>query len=169
LKEVLIVGNSQLGVLRRAFLDKQGGALAGVCNVSFFATPGGSGPYVGVGKDRLVATQQVKQDRVFWEPAAAAHRSVQAFDAIAVSALGFVDDGKIGLPAVSRVRLSPFGPIGQPAAPFVSEACFRELVAAMLDTQPGFVFLRELREAYDGQIIVQPFPHLPASLVTRPE
>lgn len=166
MSELLIAGNSQLGVLRSAY-QKDKDALLGRCNVTFFATPGGSGPYMKVDGDRLVTTERAAQHRSFWSPAEASQRSINSFDAIVVSALGFIDGCTADLPAVARVRLSKFEPLDRETAPFVSEACFRELVAAALGMQPGFIFLRDLRSAYTGEVIVQPFPYHPIGVASR--
>lgn len=166
LKEVLIAGNSQLGALRSAYLlDKD--AFSARLDITFFATPGGSGPYMAVENGRLVASDRADPNRVFWSPAKASERPIDSYDAVVVSALGFIDGFTNDLPAAARVRLSTFKPLDRGTVPFVSGACFRELIRAALSIQPGFVFLRNLREVYKGEVIVQPFPYHPSGVTRR--
>ena len=168
MKHILVVGNSRPGMLRSA-LTADPLALELPFEVSFFATLGGSGPYARPSVEGLEATEQISEDRVFWVPPEASRRPLASYDAILISALGFIDGWKVEIPAVSRVRLLPFGPLGDSDSAPISEGRFREVIAAALDAQPGFHFLRALRQAYQGEIIVQPFPYHPASVVSRPD
>ncbi|MFN3628236.1 MAG: hypothetical protein ACK4S3_10220, partial [Parvibaculum sp.] len=86
---LLVVGNSQAGVLKQAHdIDPK------VLGVSpfFYVVPGGTGPYLRVENDRLVVTMSIDAFPPRIDPPEA-NAPLSSFDAIVVSALGYADGG----------------------------------------------------------------------------
>lgn len=164
---VLIVGNSQAGCLKRA--EAETPAASRAVSLHFHVVPGGTGPYLTVRDDRLQKTEAGRnfEARIF--PPGAETMALSEFDAIVVSALGYIDGGfKFHNPIVSGAVLAEFEPIDN-TREIVSEACHSLLVKSGLERQPGVKLLRSLAESYRGRILVQPFPYPSKSLRDRPD
>lgn len=165
--KILITGNSQAAALRKAGRDSV--PLDGV-DLSYFVAPGGTGPHMTVGPDgRLQEHSRNTKAPPFSDPPGTEDVPMSQFDAIVISALGYVDGGvKFRGPFADGPFVAEFAPIdvtGEEA--LVSKACFREVHASLTAT-PGFRFAADLRKHFAGPIIVQPMPYPSAESRSSP-
>lgn len=166
--KVLVAGNSQAGALRLAIkeglLDQEN-----IIRPDFYVIPGGNGPYFAIQGEKLIVTNFNEKFPPYAEPPQVAHESINSYDAILISALGWVDGGFLYQnPITCQGYIAEFGPrADRPNRPLLSQACFRDLIRPALCSQPGFVFLKQLCTAYKGRILVQPFPYSSAYLAER--
>lgn len=159
---ILIVGNSQAGVLKSAN-DATPGILD--ADLFFFVVPGGTGPYMRAENDRLIVTSSIEGYPPRISPPEA-DSPISTFDAVVVSALGYADGGwRYQNPITTSAFVPDFGPTA--SGELVSPAAFRQVVFGGLQQQKGFGFLDTLRATYSGPIIVQPFPRLSERLPER--
>lgn len=159
--KVLLVGNSQAACIKRA-CDLRPGVLSKRAQLAFQVTPGGDGPYFTVENDRLSVISRwinPKHPPTAY-PEGADRSSLSSYEAIVVSALGYVDGGFCYKNPIQRQgQLHQFLPRKNVISDRpISAACFRQIVFQGLLSQPGISFLSNLRSAYQGRIIVQPFP-----------
>jgi hypothetical protein len=152
---LLIVGNSQAGVLKTAH-DANPSILG--FDPFFYVVPGGTGPYMKAENDRMIVTGTIEGYPPRIHPPEA-DSPLSTFDAVVVSALGYADGGwRYQNPITSSAFVPDFGPtaMGELASP----AAFRLIVHGGLQQQLGFLFLDSLRATYSGPIIIHPFPRL---------
>ena len=166
--KILVAGNSQAGALKMAY-DAHPEILGAVGQLYFFVIPGGHGPYLNVKNDRLVVEMIVKDSPPYAAPAETPGMAVSEFDAVVISALGYVDGGfRFDNPITRLAALAEFEPIGDAAADeLVSDRCYREMIRQSLRGQHGFRFAKALRENYAGRIVVQPFPYSSAEMLSH--
>jgi hypothetical protein len=98
--------------------------------------------------------------------------SVNEYDLIVVSALGYIDGGfYYSNPISTLTNIAPAGleVCNKSANPaLVSKNCFYQIAAAMFcPGMIGFRFVRQLRDVYGGDILVQPFPMLSEDILNR--
>jgi hypothetical protein len=159
---VLIVGNSQAGVLKSAH-DANPGILG--VDPFFFVVPGGTGPYMRAEDDRMIVTGTIEGFPPRINPPEA-DSPLSTFDAVVVSALGYADGGwRYQNPITTSAFVPDFSP--KATGELASPAAFRQIVYGGLQKQLGFVFLDSLRATYRGPIILQPFPRLSERLPER--
>jgi len=156
---VLIAGNSQGGALMRAV---QGGLTphsAGL-DLYFYVVPGGTGPYFKIEDDHLVTTSFNKDFPPYKHPEDTDTHPLCFFDAILVSALGYVDGGfAYNNPIVNQGVIPEFGPReGISEKPLISRATLAAIIRAGLLKQQGYIFLNELVKVFHKRVLVQPFP-----------
>ncbi len=166
--KVLIAGNSQASPLMLALRGNLFPRDSGLV-LAFNVTPGGTGPHFGIENGKLKVLDHSGPYAPHVSPADVADMRISDFDAIVVSALGFVDGG-FAYPStlVSRTVVAEFGP--KPAlgdVPMISQSCFRDILSTALESHPGFRFLRLLQQGYTGRILVQPFPYLSDVMIDR--
>lgn len=160
---LLIVGNSQAGVLKEAH-----SASSDLLELEpyFYVVPGGTGPYLRVHNDRLLVTMSIENFPPRIEPEGA-DAPLSSFDAIVVSALGYADGGfRFQNPITAAANVPDFRPFE--SRNLVSASAFAQIVNAGLGGQRGFLFLESLRASYSGPIILQPFPRPSAALQDHP-
>lgn len=166
--QVLIVGNSQASMLKQAHssgLVATGSRLS----LNFFVIPGGHGPYLTVRDDRMVVFGSNPDYPPYADPEDTPDRPLSGFDAVVVSALGYVDGGfAFNNPITTLATMPEFAPSPEATArELVSAACYRALVHSRLASHYGVRFLRELCDAFRGPVLVQPFPYASAALAER--
>lgn len=159
---LLVLGNSQAGALFSAYADRQ---LANI-KIDFLVIPGGTGPTLTIRDGRPVPTRFVPEYPPYYSDSYVKSTVVSDYDAILISALGYVEGGFAFRNPISLQGLvAEFGPRKNDLAErLVSIAVLREIVWNGLKLQHGFTFLNELRACYSRRIIVQPFP-LPSDAV----
>lgn len=165
---VLVAGNSQAGCLRLALA----GGLAApdpALDLEFLVVPGGTGPYLAVEDGRLAVTLKNERFPAYRFPPDAPDRPLADYDAVLVSALGYVDGGfAYENPVTAQGQLAEYGPKRmEPRRPLLSKSCYTEIVEHGLRSQRGFTFLRGLRAAFAGPVLVQPFPYPSDALAER--
>lgn len=166
--KILVAGNSQAGALRLAVTSGLLGG-AGAIRPHFFVVPGGTGPQFILKDRRLIVTSFNEKFPPYTDPAEISKPLIDDYDAIIVSALGYVDGGFLYLNAITHQGyLAEFRPrLGIPDRPLLSETVFTEVVKTALLLQPGFVFLKALAGEFRGRILVQPFPYSSSYLTER--
>lgn len=159
--KVLIVGNSQASCLKTAH-DLHPGILGSVADIYFYVVPGGHGPAFSIENDCLnVPKGTFNPDfppRVY--PESTVTTLLSEYNAIVISALGYVDGGFVfNNPIVRQGVVHDFSPKenGITNRP-LSRRCYNQLVHSALTAQQGFQFLVRLRKHYSKKIILQPFP-----------
>ncbi|MCC6305350.1 MAG: hypothetical protein IT545_09155 [Rhodobacteraceae bacterium] len=156
---VLVCGNSQAGALFRAVNAGPAGAEVWP---HFFVIPGGDGPALRIRPDLgLEVTHSNPRFPPYHAPAATAGTRLSDYDAIVVSALGWVDGGFMYENPITRQgAVAEFGPRpGEPFGPLISQATQLAVLRQGLAVQPGVVFLRALARVFRGPVLVQPFPY----------
>lgn len=165
---VLVAGNSQAAALRLAL---KGGLLKDSLAIrpEFYVVPGGGGPYFTIADGRLAVTAFNRQFPPYTDPPDVASRQIGEYDAVVVSALGFVDGGFLyGNLIPEQGYVAEFLPRQeQPGRPLISRACLADMMRPGLMRQAGFVFLEKLRTEYAGPVLVQPFPYPSDYLIER--
>ena len=167
--KVLVLGNSQAGALKRAY-ETRATRDSGI-DLHFYVIPGGVGPDLDIVDDRLVLGAVSPKYPPYVLPVGTDTMPLSSFDAILVSALGYVDGGYAYKNAITVSGvLAEFGPRGPATvrAP-VSDSCFAEMLAEGLEQQPGVRALRRLCSACGRPIFVQPFPHLSDQVAEHPD
>ncbi len=166
--KILIAGNSQAGALKLAH-DAKPDLLSEIGSLYFFVIPGGHGPYLTVKSDRLVVEMAIKDSPPYAAPAETPDMPISEFDAIVISALGYVDGGfRFDNPITRLAALAEFEPIGDAAFDeLISDRCYREMIQQSLREQHGFRFAKALRENFTGRIIVQPFPYSSVEMLSH--
>lgn len=166
--KVLVAGNSQAGALRLALKE---GLLDGedVIRPDFYVVPGGEGPPFIIRDGKLVVTDFIPNHPPYIDPPQAGNRQVDEYDAILVSALGYVDGGFLFKNTITHQgSVADFSPREDwPVRRLISRSCMADIMRPALMLQSGFVFLRMLRESYKGRILVQPFPYSSAYMAER--
>lgn len=156
--KVLITGNSQAGALRKA--ARENGPPPGV-SLSFYVTPGGTGPYFDITPDgRLEENSPTRKGEPFCDPPGTEDIPIAQYDAIVISALGFVDGGvKFRGPFADGPFVAEFAPANLGSGDqLVSMACFKEVHQATV-LGAAFNFAAQLRKHYAGMVLVQPMPY----------
>lgn len=176
------MGNSHAGCLKRA--NEQSPEILGrFGEISFYVTPGGTGPYLELGKNgelsemrvspeclRAVSNTDISELPTYFTPADTPSVPIQRYDVIVLSALGR-SLGGIGMhePLYRQGALARFGvkPNGINKS-LISEDCFDDIFSAWVDSHQGIKLFRALRSFTKSQIIVQPFPYYSQAAVTHP-
>lgn len=158
--EILVAGNSQAVGLKWAY-EANPHLLGSRVRLSFYVTPGGHGPYFDIRSGQL----QVATDcpfPAFAVPQETPGRPIDSYDAVVVSALGYVDGGyHYSTNLYQHGLLFGFDPKPNDLVErLISRACFTRSLLAALDSLPGSRFLHDLRRSYRGPVLVQPFPLL---------
>jgi hypothetical protein len=161
--KILIAGNSQLTSLLRAYQKN----MDSYPNASFdwICHPGGPGPCFGIQNGKLVVASKDIDPKlpVFgfgdsWDSA-----TLNSYDLICISALGYFDGGLVSRSALLARQgvLLEFGPKNNPISnrPLTKTLAMHVMEDGLMH-QPGISFLRTLRDNYPGPILVQPFPQL---------
>lgn len=163
--KVLIAGNSQVGPLKVAHSAGSYDPSSGIV-FEFYAVPGALGPSFDICDDRLKPIKFNAEYPPYATPAAK-ETPLSTYDAVVVSALGYVDGGfaywnDISLQSV----VAEFKPHRVTAtSPLVAQSCFKEILAFGLERHEGVQFLRKLSKSYSGRILVQPFPYASDALI----
>lgn len=171
MKKVLLTGNSQAAVLAKAFSSVRS-TLDDVAEFFFHVVPGGYGPSLKIEEGRIRVVNEKFNTGAYFFPEQTPDMHVSDFDAIIICSLGYVDGGyRYENPFLGGVVMPEFGVTEKfKDTEYVSESCFNQLI---LDTwenlHPGFRFARQLRQAYDGNILVQPFPRVSIALADNEE
>lgn len=170
--KILIVGNSQVACLKTAHALNPS-MFAGAGDVSYYCFPGGLGPAFAIEGGCLgVIPGKVNKDYPpFADSPETPGRPVASYDVVVVSALGNIG-GSLSwqYDLMAQGVLHDYQPKDEcDAMKRLSKSCYRQIVRAVLAKQPGFEFLTCLRNAYQGRIIVQPFPRVSASSAQNPE
>lgn len=171
--KILITGNSQAGCLKRALDSSSDDKYPILKNADWIVVPGGLGPNLKLNKDLIeVDSFNPKLPPRFHPSALVLNSSVSEYDVIVISALGYIDGGFQYMNPISTIsNMSPMGlqVRDKSVEPIpVSRTCFYEIAAAKFSTgMIGFRFLRQLRDAFSGKIIVQPFPLLSEEIISR--
>ena len=166
--KVLVAGNSQAGALRSALkeglLDDEN-----IIRPDFYVIPGGFGPNFAIVDRKLVVKSFDERFPPFVDPPDAKFRSLDDYDAIVVSALGYVGGGLVhNNPIPRQGYVAEFGPRkDRPDRPLISRACFADIVRPALMRQPGFVFLQSLCAEFSGRVVVQTYPYYSTHLAER--
>ena len=165
---VLILGNSQASALRGASSQGKFTARTSI-DFSFYVVPGGQGPNFTVKGDRFSVTAFDERYPPQCAPEGVPDTSLQDYDAVVVSALGYIDGGFLYGNVIPRQGLlAEFGPRpNEDVSALISVACLRETMIEGFRRHAGFQLLEELGAAYSGDIIVQPFPYVSACLQER--
>jgi hypothetical protein len=162
--KILFAGNSQTSCLKRAFdnnpetLEKH--------QVYFHVTPGGTGPYFKIKDDKLSVIQGAINPNFppRLHPEDVPTPSLNSFDVIIVSALGYIDGGFYypgHSPVIAQGLLHQYSPKPNKLADrLLSKSCYKDIIFTLLSQQPGFQFLFDLKNNYNKRIIVQPFPFI---------
>lgn len=159
-----MVGTSDAAPLLRAHMADPS-ILAGCAEVGFIAVPGGGGPSVVVSGDRLVVGDGSSGHAAYAWPVTLDVGSIRAWDVVVISALGLVDTGyAYNFFGAQQGLLFDCRPKPHDRLPLMSRACYRAVVAAMLDGHAGVQFTRSLRAATDARVIIQPTPLLSAEV-----
>jgi hypothetical protein len=169
---ILIVGNSQVACLKNAHALNPS-MFDGVANVSYYCFPGGDGPAFTIESACLnvIPGNVNKVYPPFADPPDTQHRPITSYDAIVVSALGNIG-GSLAwqYDLLAQGVLHDYQPRGEHSATTqLSKSCYRRILHAVLANQPGFEFLSRLRNAYEGRVIVQPFPRVSAIAAANPD
>lgn len=170
--KILITGNSQVACLKAANRIHPE-ALAATADVAFYCIPGGTGPAFAIENGRLSLNGVRINPELppFADPPGTPESELASYDAILVSGLGRIGGG-FGSPSDMMLRgvLHAYGPrktdVG---AGLLSAACYRRIIASELSAQAGIGFLKRLRAAYAGRILVQSFPRVTAAAAERPD
>jgi hypothetical protein len=164
--KVLIAGNSQAGPLKVAHSAGSYDPSSGIV-FEFYAVPGAPGPSFDICDDRLKPIRFNTEFPPYASPAAAKETPLSAYDAIVVSALGYIDGGFSYWCDISfQAVVAEFKPHRVPeTSPLVAQSCFRDVLAFGLERHEGMKFLRELSKSYSGRILVQPFPYVSDALI----
>jgi hypothetical protein len=165
---IMVAGNSQAGALRVALRE---GFLGDdrIIQPEFYVVPGGTGPAFILKNRRLVVTSFNEMFPPYQEPPDVAERPLDHFDVVLVSALGYVDGGFMyENPIPEQGYVAEFSPReGRPDRPLISCSCLADIIRPALESQAGFVFLKQLSREYKGRILVQPFPYSSTYLAER--
>ncbi len=168
--KILIVGNSQVACVKIAHGQFKE-LTRGVADVSFYCFPGAIGPSLVVENGCLAIMEGTvnKDYPPFSSPPNTQDRPLRDFGAIVVCALGYIGGGfTYPYPLLWNGILHDYRPKDNPLAGNpISKSCYREIIRANLANQHGIQFLTHLREAYHGEIIVQPFPGITADAPSR--
>lgn len=165
--KVLIAGNSQSAALKRAFDGRRARKAASGLDLHFYVVPGGSGPDFQVLDDRLVVGTSIATHPPFVDPPGTDLLSLSGFDAIVISALGYVDGGfRYTNPITNAAILGDCEPRGRAKmrAP-VSDTTAAAIVSAMLERQNGIRSMRRIVGAFRGPVLVQRFPNLSEAIL----
>jgi hypothetical protein len=159
--KLLVAGNSQAGPLHEAVINKYYSVPDGV-EIDFYVVPGGAGPRFTIVGRRLVVLQPDEKFPARFSSDDVPSNSIDEYDGILVSALGYVDGGYgYSNPVVRQGILPQFRPKNQESnLNYISNLCLRDIVTSNLLSQRGFRFLEELSKKFGGIIGVQPFPYL---------
>ncbi len=169
--KVLFAGNSQMSCIKLAF-DAFPEVMKDSC-VSFYIVPGGQGPpFIIENKKLKIISRHVNikfPPRV--TPETAKDAQIDSYDAIIVGALGHYDGGFcFGNPVLHCGILQKYLPKhNEHSNTPISTVLYKEILYAYFSKQPGFIFLRALRESFTGVIIVHPFPVPSEVMKTHPE
>jgi hypothetical protein len=165
--KLLIIGNSQAGALKRAWEARHNAAETTGIEMFFNVIPGGIGPDFQVVDGRLAVGSHGEKFPPYCTPPVTIDMSLNDFDAILISALGHFDGGFAYTNQITRAAvLADCGPRGEALkrAP-VSDSCMGDLMAEMLELQPGIRTLRRVCAAYAGPIYVQRFPRISEAIL----
>jgi hypothetical protein len=157
-KRVLVAGNSQARVLKLALPADR---IVSDVQFDFHVIPGGPGPDFEIKNDRLVVGKSVNPKMPpYAYPLEAAEALLSDYDAILVSALGYVDGGfAYTNPITQQGLVAEYGPKDNPhVSNLISEAVMREVVVSGLERHAGVRFLKKVTEVHPN-VIVQPFPN----------
>lgn len=157
---ILVLGNSHATCLAQAYRRGRDG-IGEIGELFFWVSPGGGGPSMGARDGRIVILKEHPVYRPYQWPDGVDGMPLATFDAILISALGHLDCGALeGSGHLGLGALAEFGPRTAAAElELVSDRCYRAMLRASFAGQLGYRFVRELRDAYAGPIIVQPFPY----------
>ncbi|MDG1373276.1 MAG: hypothetical protein P8Q48_24110 [Paracoccaceae bacterium] len=168
MKKILIAGNSQSGALKSCLND---GSYSpeGKIDIGFHVVPGGVGPNLSVENDRLVVTSFDPKQPPFFAPADVPDTPLSEYDAVIVSALGYIDGGFTYKNAIPRQGLiAEFDPKpNEEVSNLITPAVFQEVMQEGFLRHTGFMFLKKLSESYSGKIVVQPFPYISDYVLER--
>ncbi len=159
----IVIGNSQVGALKSGYA-----AVKGDMSLAFFSVPGGNGPKLKMDQSRLFAggAQAAMSDPVDLGEMGV---SLNDYDYIIYSGWGLSAlRSKNAAHLLNRFTLAEMSvarPMGQQP---VSRGFMTAAIRTEVGRIPGTAGLRMLRRAFDGPIIVQPFP-LPTPLVLTRE
>ena len=170
---ILIAGNSQAGCLKRALDSSSEDRYLRLQNADWLVVPGGYGPNLKLNCDQIEVTSFDPRFPPRYHPSIQMmENSVNHYDVIVVSALGYTDGGffydnpitsDVSVHHASlRLRKKIINSVP------ISRACFYEIASnKFCPGMPGFNFLRQLRSVFRGKVIVQPFPLLSEQIRDR--
>jgi hypothetical protein len=157
--KLLIVGTSQAGCLMTAY-GTEPSILSGF-DVGFLVVPGGCGPEIVVDGKTLRPGGEGEPFAAFKWPEDLEVDAIDEWDVIVISGMGLIDAGhRYKMLTVEQGLLFNCQPRAGTELPLLSEACYRQIIAHVLERQPGVVFARQLRQATTAHVIIQPSPLL---------
>ena len=164
--KILIAGNSQSAALKIAH-DTNPEIFSKIGEVFFYVIPGGEGPYLKVENDKLILTSSNKDWHPYAAPASTPDMPVSSFDAVMISALGYIDGGYLYKNAFLDVGILPeFEPLEElKDKEIISDHCYQKIVTShWRNNTHGFSFAKSLQESFKGKVFVQPFPRVSSAL-----
>jgi hypothetical protein len=167
---VLVVGNSQAGALYRSHATgAAGGGDPGGIAMDFYVVPGGTGPTLALDGRVLVPNVVVPDHPPYLSSEAVRTASIDGYDALVVSALGYVDGGfAFRNPIATQGLLAEFGPKANDlASELVSRGVFRQVIDTGLRRQHGFRLLRSSPRTTGGASWSSLGPYLSDALRDR--
>lgn len=159
----IVIGNSQVGSLKSGY-----DAAKGDMSLEFFSVPGGNGPKLKMDQGRVVAGGAA---------AAIAEPKALVQSGIALNNYDYIVYSGWGISALrtqnaahllNRFTLAEMNLVRGADQQPVSRGFMAAVIATEVRRLPGTAGLRMLRAAFDGPIIIQPFP-LPTPLVLTRE
>ncbi|MGO1118614.1 hypothetical protein ACTL6U_07915 [Rhodovibrionaceae bacterium A322] len=133
------------------------------CELHVCLIMGASGPFVKAENDFLQLDIPREGIRSVLLPEGTLDWPLSSYDAIIVSALGYMDGGHMFDSLIQRRGVLPeFGPRADFATgEVISDACMKRIVKSVWTRgHRGFKLIKAMRNTYSGPIFVQPYPRL---------
>lgn len=166
--KILVVGNSNVGTLVRAYSSVQNDKGHEFC---FFSVPGGTGPALRFRENvlELIPGSEHAVHKAYSFPAGGFNGEYKKYDVIVVSALGYICGGySYDYSIMTRNYTILDEVIEGFHTRFVSLDEQKFLFYKFLERQSGFRFLRDLLQSdYSGKIIIQKFPRLSEACINN--
>lgn len=166
--KILVVGNSNVGTLVRAYSGIQNDKGHEFC---FFSVPGGTGPALRFRDSvlELIPGSEHAVHKAYSFPSGCFDGEYKKYDAIIISALGYICGGFSYDYSIMTRNYTILDEVVDGFCPrFVSLEEQKFLFYKFLDRQSGFHFLRDLLQSdYSGKVILQKFPRLSAACINN--
>lgn len=162
--KVLIVGNSNVGTLIRGYKEYN---FTDMIDFTFYSVPGGTGPALRFEGEllKLIPGSENAKYRAYSYPIDSYLGDYQSYDAILVSALGYICGGYGYDKSILSRNYSINDQLKEGVdLRFVSLEEQKFIFWEFLNKQHGFIFLKDLLVSdYKGKVFVQKFPNLSES------